>query len=406
MHIGLFVPAWPINQFSNGIVTYVHHLREGLLQQGHRVSVFSNVIGSGNTASSIHLVRPTIGHRLAAKIDRLVGRASRTVFGWGSAIAAAVNDIHARDPIDIFEMEESFGWCADVSRLVPIPVVVRLHGPAALIAPAEGDQSSSTKLRIESEGGALAKMHYVTSPSHSALTDTSQRYGLQPRLMRVIPNPIDMAPESDHWHVDACDSTTLLFVGRFDRLKGGDAVLAAFQQLLNENSALKLIFVGPDIGLIATNGSRIGFTGFVNARFSDIQKAHITYTGKLANSELRELRKRAIVTLVLSRWEAQGYAALEAMAQGCPLIACATGGLGELVDHGVTGFLVRPDNIGDVCRNVRALLADRHMAADVARNARRFVGAHHSVSKVAEETVAFHSEVIALANTQRQSIPH
>ena len=109
MHIGLFSPAWPVNEYPSGIVTYVHNLRTELMNQGHRVSVFANVIGRTNQDSGIYLVEATVMYRIRRKLTKLVRGGTHEVFGWGRAIAAKVNEVNQRDPLDVFEMEESFG---------------------------------------------------------------------------------------------------------------------------------------------------------------------------------------------------------------------------------------------------------------------------------------------------------
>jgi glycosyltransferase involved in cell wall biosynthesis len=84
----------------------------------------------------------------------------------------------------------------------------------------------------------------------------------------------------------------------------------------------------------------------------------------------------ASVVVVPSRWpEPFGLVAAEAMAAGVAVVASRTGGLAEIVEHGVTGCLVEPGDAGALADTLDDLLADprrrRHMgAAGVARAAR------------------------------------
>ena len=50
-----------------------------------------------------------------------------------------------------------------------------------------------------------------------------------------------------------------------------------------------------------------------------------------------------------------GLVAAEAQAAGTPVIAFARGGLMEVVDDGVTGFLVEPGNVGRAAEAVRSV---------------------------------------------------
>src|SRR5437773_3232329 len=150
VHIGLCSPAWPAHEYPNGIVTYVHHLRTELMNQGHRVSVFAPVIGRTNRDSGIYLVEETAKYRILIGLTRLAGRhRSYPFLHWGRSIAAKVNDVHQMDPIDVLETDESFGWCAEMQKHVPVPVVVKLHGPAFLTLIEEAGQTEIGLARIE-----------------------------------------------------------------------------------------------------------------------------------------------------------------------------------------------------------------------------------------------------------------
>jgi glycosyltransferase involved in cell wall biosynthesis len=54
----------------------------------------------------------------------------------------------------------------------------------------------------------------------------------------------------------------------------------------------------------------------------------------------------ALAVLCPSDWdEPFGLVAAEAQAAGTPVVAFARGGLTEIIDHAVTGFLVEPGNV-------------------------------------------------------------
>lgn len=61
---------------------------------------------------------------------------------------------------------------------------------------------------------------------------------------------------------------------------------------------------------------------------------------------------------------------IEGMSLGLPVIATRVGGVPELVDHGVTGFLVEPGDVEDLARRMRQLAADPALRADMGRRAR------------------------------------
>jgi glycosyltransferase involved in cell wall biosynthesis len=68
--------------------------------------------------------------------------------------------------------------------------------------------------------------------------------------------------------------------------------------------------------------------------------------------------------------EAQGLSIVEAMAAQRPVVAAASGGIGDAVEHEITGLLVgegRPDELADA---VRRLHADPALAARLADGGR------------------------------------
>ena len=61
---------------------------------------------------------------------------------------------------------------------------------------------------------------------------------------------------------------------------------------------------------------------------------------------------------------------IEAMTVGLPVIATRVGGVPELVDDGVTGFVVEPGDVADLARRMRGLAADPALRAEMGRRAR------------------------------------
>jgi glycosyltransferase involved in cell wall biosynthesis len=83
------------------------------------------------------------------------------------------------------------------------------------------------------------------------------------------------------------------------------------------------------------------------ARFVEQQARrlpNLRFLGDLAHDELRNVPRRARIALMPSRWqEPGGIAALEAMAQGTPVVAYASGGLAEYVGDADAGTVIAPD---------------------------------------------------------------
>ena len=81
----------------------------------------------------------------------------------------------------------------------------------------------------------------------------------------------------------------------------------------------------------------------------------------------------ADVFLLPSAQESFGLAALEAMACEVPVVASRVGGLPEVIDDGVSGFLHAPDDLDGMADSAVRLLTDDALRESMARAARRTV---------------------------------
>lgn len=103
---------------------------------------------------------------------------------------------------------------------------------------------------------------------------------------------------------------------------------------------------------------------------------------------------RAQIVCLPSRWEAAPYAALEAMGAGRALVASDVDGLRDLVQHGVTGLLVAPDDAGALADAIDRLAGDPQRRAQMGAAARARAGAF-TVSAMAQATVAVYDAAAA-----------
>lgn len=310
----------------------------------------------------------------------------------GRALALAV----ARHGVQLVEIEESFGMAGSVARRSPVPVVVRLHGPWFIVGPRLGARSDRTfRARVRAEGRALRRAAAVTAPSAYVLASSRAHYRLDLPGAAVIPGACPDVPADEMWQAGRADPNRLLFVGRFDRLKGGDTVVEAFARLAADRPQLRLTFVGPDRGLLGSNGAACGLAAFADRCLPDARRrAQLEILGYLPAPQVATLRRQAFVTIVASRYETFPNVALEPLATGCPLVATAVGGVPEMVRDGETGLLCRPDDPADMARQVGRLLDDPGLAAALGRAAARDVEQRFSPRVVARQALAFYENVL------------
>jgi glycosyltransferase involved in cell wall biosynthesis len=73
---------------------------------------------------------------------------------------------------------------------------------------------------------------------------------------------------------------------------------------------------------------------------------------------------------------------MEAMAAGLPVVACRIGGIPELVEHGVTGLLVPPDDPNALADAMAQLVANPARASALGAAARTAVAERFSMARM------------------------
>ncbi|RYI20477.1 MAG: glycosyltransferase, partial [Acetobacteraceae bacterium] len=199
-------------------------------------------------------------------------------------------------------------------------------------------------------------------------------------------NPVNIGP-LDRPAADLA-RPQLLFVGRFDRIKGADVLIDAFQRVAAAHPDCGLTFVGPDSGVAQPDGSLRHLTDAL-ATLPASSRNRVTVLGHRTRDEIAELRRQHPITLVTSRYETFGVALIEAMSAGSAVVSTRVGGCAEILRHDETGLLVPPEDPAALADACLRLLGDPALARRLGAAARADVAARFSPENVAREVVAF-----------------
>ena len=396
MRIGYYIPGWPPGLVPNGIVTTLGHLGQQLREMGHHVHYVTPYISGGAHDVDVTLVESVNVSTISAKLQ-FKWNFERAFYATASKrIADAVSRLVSEKGIEIFQMEETHGWASTVIRQAPVPVIVRLHGPWFLHRALTPTHSSNpeNRHRIEREGEAIRRAAGLTAPSHNVLALSQQFYSPLSKPTQVIPNPIPMIPVATRWKLDSCDRDLILFVGRFDHHKGADILLKAFAELAQHRQTLRLVFVGPDIGINLGKDRRLQFADFVHEAIPVTLRCRIDHRGSLSRTEIEGLRTKAYLTVVSSRYETFGNVLIEAMARGCPIVATDAGGISEIILNDHNGLIAPVDDVKGLTAMMAKLLDDPTLATRLGEQAARDCGDKFDPRKIARQTLDFYSSVI------------
>lgn len=181
----------------------------------------------------------------------------------------------------------------------------------------------------------------TTTNSELAGRELLERRVVSPARLRIMPNGIEVGelpPEGADRAALRAElglpqaDVVWLSVGRLEPQKAHDVALHAVARLVREGRSLHLLIVGEGAQLAALEELR-GCLGL---------EGHVTFLGY--RNDVDALMRAADGLLLASRWEGLPNVILEALVAGLPVVATDVGGVRELVEDGVSGLVVPPDD--------------------------------------------------------------
>ena len=270
---------------------------------------------------------------------------------------------------------------ASLPGVTPPRTVTTLHGTDITLV---GSDPSYARV----VGFSIEQSDRVTTVSHSLKADTVSALGIRHDI-RVIPNFLDCAmytrrPQADRRErlcpADRCDAI-VVHVSNFRPVKRVAAVIDVFRSIRQRMRAhLVLIGDGPD----RPDAER-------RAAAHGIGEA-VTFAGE--QQDLVPWLSVADLFLLPSAKESFGLAALEAMACEVPVVASNVGGLPEIIEDGVTGYVCPPDAIDAMAERGIALLTDRALHSRITRSAVTMVRTRYCSDAIVPLYEALYREVI------------
>lgn len=347
MRIALVSREYPPGVRSGGIGTYTEKTARALARMGQEVHVFTEgdpkAAPAGPSAAHVHRL-PETGAR--PDEHRAVRRA------W--AVARA---LWKEGPFDVVQACE---WDAEavVYSMRPKSVLVtRLATPSYVVNRLNG-APARTKLRTAMIG-RLERMQTrrsdrVISPSRALADLVGGDWSLDLRRITVVPTGIDMptgvttAPPHG-----LAGRSYVLYFGRLEARKGVKTWIDALPKVLAEDPDLWAVFAGQDLGIMGTP-----FKDYARQRLGPLMD-RVVFLPRIPHEELFPLVASATLVVMPSIWESLANACLEAMALGRPVVATTGSGFSEVIEDGVSGFLVAPEDHERLAAAVNAALANR-----------------------------------------------
>ena len=145
----------------------------------------------------------------------------------------------------------------------------------------------------------------------------------------------------------------ILSVASYEAKKGLDVLLRAFKLVRDDHGVdVMLALIGPDHGMGGDLRSLAAEIGVSDS---------VVLVGAVPHANLHAYYDAATVFCLASRAEPFGIVVLEAGAFRCPVVATSVGGIPEILEHGVNGCLVPPDDPVALAAQLAKLLCDRNL---------------------------------------------
>lgn len=199
-------------------------------------------------------------------------------------------------------------------------------------------------LRVETERRLIRQCAAVLAPARRELTRLQDLAGERTDHIHLIGCGVDLErfrpmarEQSGRAVAEQAGSARLLFVGRFDAMKGLEELLTSLT-LLPRLSGVRLTLVGGDGPASAAQRRLVQLAEDLGV------SERVTFAGRVVHERLPDYYRSADVVVLPSRYESFGLVTLEALACGTPVVATRTGVAPEIITPGVNGYLAEVNN--------------------------------------------------------------
>jgi N-acetyl-alpha-D-glucosaminyl L-malate synthase BshA len=261
-----------------------------------------------------------------------------------------------------------------------VPYVTTLHGTDITLVGLDRSYLPITKFSIEQSDGVTAISNYLRDR-------TIQEFDIH-NPIRVVYNFVncDFYQRDPDWkdkRSEFADSQEriLVHLSNFRPVKRVTDVIEVFDRVRKQvPSRLLMIGDGPDRPAAEWMAKRKGL------------RDRVLFLGK--QDRVRDTLAIADLMILPSELESFGLAALEAMACQVPAVATRVGGIPELIEHGVSGFLAPIGDVEMMARCAVDVLSDEQRLRQMGKEARKVAQSRFCSTRIIPEYENFYREVL------------
>ena len=382
--------------------TYVHDINRHIVKHGHHVTVITPRVGKGSKKEvydSVNILRFNLKVPYELSYGKIAqgGKHSSVKKLWTMFLYIAKTFYHTfrtcrKQKIEVIHAHWAIpsGFPAVlVSKLLRIPCFITMHGGDVYYNPKEGyDYPGKFYIR------PFLKYTLRNATKLTAITEDCKRHAINAGAFEkdiiVITNGADL----ERFSPAQKDKRLAMKFGLSDNAifscrqliprKGMRFLVGAMPEILNKFPDAKLVIAGD--GVERPKLERM---------IKDLKlNSKVFLVGWVKNEDLPKYYNSCDVAVMPSLEEGFGIPAAEAMGCGKPVVSTDAGGLVEVVEDGVTGYIVRKGSSGELARGIIKVLSDKNKAKEMGKSGRKRALKLFSWDKTAKEFIKLYKQHI------------
>ncbi len=380
MHIAFLTPEYPHSRVTAaaGIGTSIQNLVTALVGEGVQVSLFIY----GQKEDAILSENGVKIHLIASKRYSIF-----TWYHYRKYLQNYLNRYVQEDQIDAIEAPDWTGITAFMK--LDKPLIIRLHGTDAYFCHLEKRRQKWKNFLLEKL--AIQKATAFIAPSEFAAKITQHIFRIKNKTIAILPSGLSL--EQFHNPKPAeFEKGLLLYVGTIIRKKGVLELPLILEKVMEKCPEAELVIIGSDSYDLKTD-SESTWLLMQNALNGQLY-SKVKHLGKVPYQQVQDYIRKANVCVFPTFAETQGMVTIESMAMQKPVVNSNIGWAQELIEEGVSGYLVHPKDHEKYAERIVQLLQDDTLCLAMGQEARAKVERDFDIKKLVPKNIAFYKEII------------